>query len=105
MSDKKKIRKLKRKELQAEVQANAQETFNSLTPEQQDSVVTFELQRMIVDMRSRLSKLQEVTGTKVSFKYCFPISDEDTRTVFIELSKEHSTLIKQEQTNKEETNV
>ena len=103
MSDKNKLRKTKRKELQAEGQANAQEMFESFTPEQQDQIIAFELQRMITEMRTKIDNLQKVTGSQVSFKYCFPISEDDTRTVFIELSKEHSTLIKQ--TTKEESDV
>jgi hypothetical protein len=104
-------RKVKRKELQDKIEANAQEAFNSLTPEIQDQVVGHELQRMIMAMRERINKLQIITGSKVSFKYCFPISDLDTRTVFIELSKEHSTIINTKESkiklteiNKEETN-
>ena len=101
MKDKTKERKKKRKELQEKVQENAQEIFQDLAPELQDQVIAYELQRMITEMRDRINKLQQVTGTKVSFKYAFDIGEEDTRTVFIELSKEHSTLIKQTKTNEE----
>ena len=103
MTTKNKVRKTKRKELQAKVEADARGSFQEFTPEQQDQIIAFELQRMITEMRTKIDNLQKVTGSQVSFKYCFPISEDDTRTVFIELSKEHSTLIKQ--TTKEESDV
>ena len=69
----------------------AKEIVSKLSQEEKDQIINLKLGQMLGFVASQISHLQNTLDTKLSFKLAYPISYEDTRTIFIELSPHENT--------------
>lgn len=76
---------------------------SNLTDAEKDQIINLKLRQMLHNLASQIVHLQDTLGMKLSFKLAYPISSEDTRTMFIELSPHENTLKSMTEQSSEES--
>lgn len=81
----------------------AKTIVSKLSQEEKDQIINLKLGQMLHNLASQIAHLQNTLDMKLSFKLAYPISSEDTRTMFIELSPHENTPKVMEEQSSEES--